>query len=121
MIDFSSWTDDEINEAIFRSKGWQKLPPPAIPAWQRPTGNRVEGWYFPFPPDYTHDWRMTGELLEELPNCELKRWGGRWLCVIYDDNGYLLGGVVLMDSPQRAICEAWLEWRKRENEYRTYV
>jgi len=112
MTDYSGWTDEQVNEAIFKAKGWVALPPPAVPMWQRPTKSDVDSrfWYFSFPPDYTHDWRLCGELLEEMKEADvnlqyyptLNKWGCEWI-----QNSYEIVEVE-SDTPQRAICEAWL-------------
>lgn len=104
MTDYSKMTDEQINEAIFKAKGWVELPPPAAPPWQRPSDGGVESWHSSFPPDYIHDWRLCGELLVEMktelvynPFCN------QWMCLIKNE------WFKYADSPLRAICEAWLD------------
>ena len=49
-------TNEEINEKIMRLLGWQKLPSPAAPKWQRPTTERgVECWYGDLPIGFCQD------------------------------------------------------------------
>lgn len=99
MTDYSSVTDEQVNEAIFKIKypdgccirtcyGNQIIPSAIV--------------------RYTHDWRLAGELLEEMPiTIELGRnRDGGWDC-IYE---YTLTAA---PTPQRAICEAWLAWKER--------
>lgn len=115
MNDYSKMTDEELNEAIFKEKGWQKLPFPASPEWQRPTVNGVEHWWFVMTPDYTHDWRLCGDLLEEMRNqCFVSLMNGRldnpaWVCIIFLNPA---GISTSAPTPQRAICEAWLAWKE---------
>ncbi len=117
MTDYSKMTDDELNEAIFKAKGWIKLPPPASPNWQRPTANGVEHWWFKNILDYTHDWRLAGELLEEMKHNEVSLEYfltpvEKWECQVA-----LRGTLVeayFADTPQRAICEAWLACKADE-------
>jgi len=110
MTDISKMTDEELNEAIFIAKGWVQLPPPAAPPWQRPTEKGVESWFFSFPPDYTHDWRLCGELLEETMN-------GTPVDVGNVTDGYMVSwgcsyDIICRDL-KRAICEAWLAWKEQ--------
>ena len=114
MNDYSKMTDEELNEAIFKAKGWVFLSLPAIPAWQRPSKNGVESWYFSFPPNYTNDWRLAGELLEEMRDkCLVSLMNGRldnphWVCGIFANPRVISTNA---STPQRAICEAWLAWK----------
>ena len=117
MTDYSKMTDEQVNEAIFRAKGWVYLPPPAVPAWQRPTKNNVDSrfWYFSFPPDYTHDWKLAGELLEEMKGREVSLEYcldplEKWYCELLVTNTMV--EAYPADTPQRAICEAWLAWKE---------
>ncbi len=128
-------TDEQLNEAIFKAKGWMKLEFPAFPKWQRPIrdgevdefGKGVTGWY-ELVPDYTHDWRLAGELLEEMGNAitdgwefssehsdmdglELLKWRV-WMIRFTDDPADFRSVCGEADTPQRAICEAWLAWKE---------
>jgi len=94
--DYSKMTDEQINEAIF-----------SLQIGNYPVGYRalLIGKY-----DYTHDWRLCGELLEEMKDI-----GG---ALIYLDNvpkWECLSKVTWFaaDTPQRAICEAWLAWKEQ--------
>lgn len=115
MTDYSSWTDEQVNEAIFKAKGWEKLPPPAFPEWQRPTKIGVGTWWFKNIPDYTHSWELCGELLEEMQPADvdlmyfmsLNKWGVDWL-----DNDEV-EHELYAPTPKRAICEAWLAWKEQ--------
>lgn len=46
-------TAREINHALLRAQGYEELPFPAIPTWQRPTKNGTEGLFVV--PDYSSD------------------------------------------------------------------
>jgi len=109
MTDFSKWTDERINEAIFKSKGWVKLPYPAYPKWQRPTPEYTFS-HFGAIPDYTHDWRLAGELLEEM-KCDV------YFYKDHETDEELLAlekRVEWQPGLKRAICEAWLAWKGAE-------
>jgi len=123
MTDRSGWSDNEINEAIFEAKGWVKSYQvlggmTKAYSWLNPNcPNR----YFAHAancPDYTHSWDLCGELLEEM-DCSLTRIGRKW-CVSWlipytDEYGIEKRKPlsVLTDTPQRAICEAWLAWKEQ--------
>lgn len=112
MTDYSGWTDEQVNEAIAVKRGWvlHSCVGCNHDWWMMPDGgvdyNQTD------PPDYTHDRRLAGELLEEMLNCSLRRWGDKWVCGFYDDKGYLVNQATVHDTPQRAICEAWLAWKE---------
>lgn len=121
-------TDDELNEAIFKAKGWVKLSFPAFPKWQRPIragevdefGKGMTVWY-ELVPDYTHDWRLCGELLEEMAadnlTTELLHLGHDWTCIARRGRSTLIADAI-SDSPTHAIAECGLKWlaRKKEQE-----
>ena len=103
MKDRSSWTDEQINEEIFKLLGWMRTPPPAAPPWQRPSGDGVESWFFSFPPDYTHDWKLCGELFEEMQTfAVLTKNEFGWQCLSR------FGSVSHKKTAGRAISELWL-------------
>ena len=105
MTDYSSWTDEQVNEAIFKAKGWEKLPPPAFPEWQRPTKIGVGTWWFKNIPDYTHDWRLCGELLEEMqPFTILTKNEFGWQC------SSRFGSTSHKETAGRAIAEQYLNF-----------
>jgi len=66
-------------------------------------------------PDYTHDWRLAGELLEEMKfafvdlvfDTGLNIWDCSWI-----DND-CVPNMFSSPTPQRAICEAWLAWKEQ--------
>lgn len=103
MTDRSKWTDEQINEAIAKAKGWVYYKP--TKTWgRRETADQIHGSL----PDYTHDWRFAGELLEEMAEAGLEA----SLC--FDDTiGWFLKAK-FGKPPQRAICEAWLAWKDKE-------
>jgi hypothetical protein len=119
MTDYSKMTDEQINEAIFKAKGWVELPPPAAPPWQRPSDGGVESWHSSFPPDYIHDWRLCGELLEEMyagggePSLRSDDTFG-WHCSAQIQKANSMGIGVFATTPLRAICEAWMEWSEEQ-------
>ena len=104
-------TDKELNEAIFKAKGWEfgRISPHLnITAWRKvlPDGYIDTEDYVP---DYTHDWRLCGELLEEMGQSgevELSKYRDKWQVDIPHMP------TVYADTPQRAICEAWLAWKE---------
>ncbi len=114
MTDFSGWSDKEINEAIFRSKGWFIVEQP-FSHWEDSNGST---WYLE-PIDYTHDWRLCGELLEEMKDeyhdLHLFWQPFAWMWVVQVSK-VQLGDYKIFRSanPQRAICEAWLAWKEQE-------
>ena len=58
---------------------------------------------------YTTDWRLAGELLEEMVNVTLNHFDvpdGKWQCSCSYSKFSALS-----DTPQMAICLAWMEWR----------
>ena len=99
MKDRSSWTDEQINEAIAKAKGyvWAEW------AWVEPISRNVAG-----PTDYTHDWQLAGELLEDMQLYQ-SVWKTQkgWICAKF---GEITGRA---STPQRAICEAWLAWKEQ--------
>ncbi len=106
MTDYSKMTDDELNEAIAIKKGWSRYI-------HHDENGLWDEWYTPRHkpsiynqiPKHTHDWRLAGELLEEMPgSVELGRCIRGWYCM-------LRYSLVFAQTPQRAICEAWLEWK----------
>jgi len=117
MTDYSTMTDEQVNEAIFKAKGWAH-------GKTTPSLN-FKCWYKKLPdgfidtesdvPDYTHSWELCGELLEEMKSADvdlmyfktLNKWGVDWL-----DNDEVEHQCVA-DTPLRAICEAWLPWREQ--------
>lgn len=126
MTDFSKWTDEQVNEAVFKANGWVKLPFPAIPKWQRPSKDGVEYWYISLIPDYTHDWRRCGELLEEMGDaikdgwefsCEHSDLDGLeplkwrvWMTRFTDNPEDFRSVCAISDNPKRAIAEGYLMW-----------
>ena len=98
MSDYLKKTDDELNEAIFKIRF--------------PNGVEIitpfgDYWASSAKYDYTHDWRLAGELLEEM-KCDT---------YFYDDpeTGEQLWMVeknaCWQSDLKRAICEAWLAWK----------
>ncbi len=117
MTYYSKMTDAEINEAIFKAKGWREIYSVFEKSvWRKDEGNE-NLWSTSLAdlPDYTHSWELCGELLEEMKSADvdlmyfktLNKWGVDWLDndeVEYERDA---------DTPQRAICEAWLAWREQ--------
>ena len=119
MTDYSGWTDEQVNEAIAVKRGWvlHLCVGCNHDWWMTPDGgvdyNQQD------PPYYTHDWRLCGELLEEMKEADvnlqyyptLNKWGCEWIqgtpmaCDIREQAAR---------TPQRAICEAWLAWKELE-------
>lgn len=110
MTDYSKMTDEELNDAIAVKRGWSGefiKDSKGFVVTTSPVGN------------YTHDWRLAGELLEEMKeeyhDCHLywnpftKMWTVQTAFVQQGD--YHL---FIHSTPQRAICEAWLAWKGAE-------
>ena len=99
----------DINARIAEKKGWNETNYPVISdncevvfLWKSPDKD-----VYLDPPQYTTDWRLAGELLEEMKAelCYLKM-SEYWLCTIRAP--YIRHNA---DTPQMAIALAWLEWR----------
>ena len=107
MTDYSSWTDEQVNEAIFKARGWEYIPYPEILAWQRPAENEfgcVDMWYAEVP-NYTHDWRLCGELLEEMqPFTILTKNEFGWQC------SSRFGSTSHKETAGRSIAEQYLNF-----------
>lgn len=112
-------TNDEINAKIARLQGWSHFPPPAMPAWQRPTENGMEEmWDLP-------DWAggticKAWELVDEMiaANCVVTIEGA----IITDGSiGFICGAgpdyfsrqTVNDETASRAICLAYIAWKER--------
>ena len=111
-------TNDEINAKIARLRGWEHLPPPAMPAWQRPTDHGVEElWNLP---DYAGLVCKAWELVDEMVagNCVVTIEGA----IITDGSiGFICGAgpdyfsrqTVNDETAPRAICLAYIAWKER--------
>jgi len=101
MTDFSKWTDKQINEAIFKAKGWTRVVrefesdghKQQYTLWKNPDP-ACYGQYTGAPDDYTHDWQLAGELLEELPADVRAR--------------VVIGN---RENMKRNACIEWLAWK----------
>ena len=110
-------TNDEINTKIARLHGWHHFPPPAMPAWQRPTDHGMEEMF-----DLT-DWAggpicKAWELVDEITrqdgySVEVRDNGRSFnsVCVITEDGGIIT--VTSSDTAPRAICLAYIAWKER--------
>ena len=110
MKDRSSWTDEQINEAVAIKKGWKKervLVGLSVERVQWTNGVLS----LPQPPNYTNDWNLCGELLEEMPLPSLTQrvYLLDWACWRYDRLE-----ATKANTPKRAICEEWLEWEEEK-------
>ena len=121
MTDYSKMDDNELNEAIFKAKGWAKVQQFTVAyIWQKtdwsPDRKTTTVTILNDVPDYTHDWRLAGELLEEMKGSfvdlmhvvDLNEWECSWV----GDDG--VPDTAFAPTPQRAICEAWLAWKEAE-------
>ena len=95
----------DINARIAEKKGW---------TYERCVVCNGKHWYDNVkyiqknPPSYTTDWRLAGELLEEMENVTLNHFDvidWKWQCSCFYSKFSALA-----DTPQMAICLAWLEW-----------
>lgn len=115
MTDRSEWSNEEINEAIFKAKGWVDQVKELI--WTRGIAPDIETTREI--PDYCEDWQLSGELMEEMPGVCLSRNGtGKWYCDFnnedYIDVNFSFDFEIGYDNPKRAIAEKYLEWREEE-------
>ena len=95
MKDRSSWTDEQINEEIAKKKG----------TYRPKTFLHFLGVWsdIPYIPDYTHDWRLGGELFEEMQTfVVLTKNEFGWQCLSR------FGSVSHKKTAGRAISELWL-------------
>jgi len=121
MTDFTQWTDEQVNGAIFKKQGWSHQDKPdkygASGYWIMPNGYlSLEA------PDFCTDWRLAGMLLEEMGGEIVDKMTSlfyfpdesSWRCCWYSPKveGWEGGGKRL--SPCRAISEAWLVWKELE-------
>lgn len=100
MTDFSKYTDKQINEAIFEAKGWtregvREFKGKQYTLWKNPDPTDY-GQYAGGEDDYTHDWRLAGELLEELPADVRAR--------------VVIGN---RENMKRNACIEWLGWKEQ--------
>ena len=121
MSDIEEMTDEELNEAIALKQGWllKTCACGCHDWWMTPDGgvdyNQTD------PPNYTHDWRLCGDLLEEMRTGYYSPYSfwdcdeTTWACQInFDDGGMFSFIKKCATTPQRAICEAWLAWKELE-------
>jgi len=121
----------DINARIALSKGWicHACGECNHEWWQMPDGgvdyNQSD------PPQYTTDWRLAGELLEEVSKTsgwdvsliweqvdehDENNLAYEWTCYMTywdDDPDNFKTFKASADTPQMAICLAWLEWSER--------
>jgi hypothetical protein len=98
MTDYSKMDDNELNEAIAVKLGWRKgrvLVGLSVEHTRWADGNVQQR----SAPDYTHDWRLAGELLEELPASTRMR----LMCMSHNKS-----------TMKRHICVEWLAWKEQE-------
>ena len=108
MTLISEMTNDELDRYIAEKRGWKYWD--EYQCWLNPT-HRELGIIYELP-SYTTDPRCAMELLKEMSNCALKRWGDKWCCGIYNDKGYLENQANIYDTPERAISEAYAQWKE---------
>jgi hypothetical protein len=110
--EISKLTNQELNELIAVKRGFHKEK---NELWYRDQLDSLKTFYCQsFAPNYCGSWKLSGELLEEMPvetsliNFEDDTTGKQfWECKI---TNLLTGNVVLFagnTSPSRAISEAW--------------
>ena len=108
-------TNDEINAKIARLQGWSHFPPPAMPAWQRPTDHGMEEMF-----DLT-DWAggpicKAWELVDEMVagNCVVMVEDGPIGFVCSVGPHYFSRHIVTDATAPRAICLAYIAWKERQ-------
>ena len=118
MTDFSTWTDEQINEAIAIKQGWV-IDEYLIGDTRVREGKSSQGKVCVCPdelPDYTHDWQLCGELLKDMKVADVILLycpgANKWAC---DWNHWVQGSYETeseqADTSQRALCQAWLAWK----------
>jgi len=107
-------TPDELREEIARRHGWERLPFPAYPHWQRPTKNGVETTLDI--PDYPNDIAAAWSLLEEMAKSnailKLTIYRGKQFIVDIQDRHYVTLTWMEGETAPLAICRAWLMWKE---------
>lgn len=110
--DYSKLSEDEINGIVAEIEGVK------TETHKFPDGTEDLIWWHPCgrgeicPPDYLHDWSLTGPLVEKYglriePRDIVKNW-----CAIRSRQIFGVG-----DTPQAAICHAVCEiWREKKKE-----
>lgn len=110
MTNIHTLSDSELNEVIARAKGWEVVNG----MWHYENDSYVQ--WCDKPHDYTHDSGLAMALLEEMGqeilgfSLTIFSSDMKWVC-----NGIMKSGKLLetdnCDAPQRAICEAFAEWK----------
>jgi len=112
----------DINARIAKAKGWTQYI-------TYDEDGISEDWYTPNNkhsifgriPKYTTDWRLAGELLEEMATNNDGKEEGYNEVIIWKNRGNNKWYCELScfmkpfeaDTPQMAICLAWLEWSEK--------
>jgi len=112
MTPIHTLSDSELNELIRINKGTIEISARTDGYWINAAQTNVM-----YIPDYTHDWRLCGELLEEIGhnssvvNCQADHTG--YYCYVrkYPTSTARLIMTHSNTSLCRAICEAYAEWK----------
>jgi len=104
-------TDQEINEAVAKKLGWEKMQNPAVigegylTSWKNPTSS------YGHPPDYCHSIEAAWEIVEKIKETELFALcfhDGQWHCEINCVDGERPIDQEADTAPM-AICKAFLK------------
>jgi hypothetical protein len=117
MSNYSTMSDEELNEAIAIKTGWSRYT-------HHDENGLWDEWYTPRGkpsiynqiPKYIHSWELAGEMLEEMrASLCFDSDTGLWECEYFTQYGEdEIHRFVRANTPQRAICEAWLAWKELE-------
>lgn len=119
---------DELNERIYRAWGWEKLPWPASPRWQKPMPDGTMAMYAEL--DYSRNIMDAWNLVENMRNAGLlvilKGWppdhvnkfdgvARRWVCemICKDTEPHYFTEA---ETAPLAICKTWLAWKEGKHE-----
>ena len=105
----------DINARIAEKKGWVQDTESIFPGWRKFWIYKNDVGNPQYCPQYTTDWRLAGELIEEIGH------KSSVINVQADHTGYAVyvrkyptdTAKLIMyhaDTPQMAIALAWLEW-----------
>lgn len=118
----SEWRTDkesELQESVARLLGYEKLPPPAYPAWQRPTKDGTEGLSElpPWSKNIMYAWLLVDIMIENGFFLEMRTpnlFGEPFWIRVLEMNvrdGYVAFGAG--PTMPIAICNVFFDWRKK--------
>lgn len=107
---------DEINERIFLLRGWKfdHRDDCLFSVYKNDKGEKS------LLPSFTHDPRYAMELFKEMAGKELLismrhyQPTDLWIVELYNENATKVKFRCEGDTPELAICLAWLEWKEKK-------